>query len=353
MNDITGIGKILPIDKLLEIISSACGRISKAYFDKKDVRTEAYKIEKHAEAEAKGLQTIANAIKGQDHLIGKIKYVGGKIEMNSLKNHIVDIQQPELINPPLEIRSDERLNYQEAKKQLNIESVIAFTAEELIDELPVLDKAIDKDWVTRFFRIVEDVSNDEMQLLWGKILAGEIKQPKSYSLRTLELLRNLSQAEAITFMKVANYAIKEEGKTYTLYTSVNGTTWDINQNKEYSDIEYTDIALLSETGLIQPYSSTIIAMENNSRDSFHVFIIGDIVIIINIKANTETIKMPVVIFTKAGNELINLISPNPSMKYLKSFANSIREKGNVDIKFGKIKTEKGGFTSYSYPLEDL
>ena len=46
LNDILGFGKVLPIDKLIEIISNSVGKISKHYFDKKDVDTKVYEIEK-------------------------------------------------------------------------------------------------------------------------------------------------------------------------------------------------------------------------------------------------------------------------------------------------------------------
>src|SRR5690606_7233918 len=101
----------------------------------------------------------------------------------------------ELTTPTLEERTQSRIDHREAQKQLNLENVTAYAAEQLLNEQPVTDEPIDEDWKTRFFNIAEDVSNDEMQALWGRILAGEIKNPKSYSLRTLELLRNFSKEE--------------------------------------------------------------------------------------------------------------------------------------------------------------
>jgi hypothetical protein len=48
LQDILGIGKILPIDKLIDVVSSSVGRISKPYFDKKDSDSKAYEIKKIA-----------------------------------------------------------------------------------------------------------------------------------------------------------------------------------------------------------------------------------------------------------------------------------------------------------------
>ena len=41
----------------------------------------------------------------------------------------------------------------------------------------------------RFFDAVGNVSNEELQKLWGKVLAGEMQQPGSCSLRTMEVIR--------------------------------------------------------------------------------------------------------------------------------------------------------------------
>jgi hypothetical protein len=68
---------------------------------------------------------------------------------------------------------------------------------------PPPPEAPDADWVARFFGVVQDVSAEEMQALWGKILAGEIRHPGRLSLRTLDILRNLTTAEAKVFTSIS------------------------------------------------------------------------------------------------------------------------------------------------------
>lgn len=43
------------------------------------------------------------------------------------------------------------------------------------------------DWLMRFFDAVGNISNKDLQQLWGKVLANEIVKPKACSLRTLDL----------------------------------------------------------------------------------------------------------------------------------------------------------------------
>lgn len=346
LNDILGLGKVLPIDKLIDIVSNSVGKISKSYFDKKDVDTKAYEIEKLAEARAKEMKIIATAVKENFQLTGGIEYKEDKLAISSPKELPTETKQTILINPPLEDRTQERLNFQEAKKQLNIENVTAFAAEELKNEPPVTDEPLDEDWTTRFFRIAEDISNEEMQAWWGKILAGEIKQPKTYSLRTLELIRNLSKLEATTFMKVANFAIKSGNANYLFKSNDEELL-----SKKYN-INYGDIALLIEIGLIQPGDFVSYQLLQQPTDSQRVFTSGNIVIIAKVKANTPTIQMPVNVFTNAGNELLKLIKPNTPFDYLTAIANSIKNE-NVEVKYGHILSWEGNNIRHTQPLQDF
>lgn len=346
LNDVLGLGKVLPIDKLIEIVQKSVGRISKPYFDRKDIDTKAYEIKRLAEAHAEEMKIIANAVKENFQLTGGIEYKEDKIAITSPKEIPIETKQPIFIDSTLEVRTNDRLNFQEAKKQLNIENVTGFAAEELKNEPPINDEPIDEDWTTRFFRIVEDVSNEDMQALLGKILAGEIKQPKTYSLRTLELIRNLSKREADTFMKVANFAIKLGNTNYIF--KINNE--DLLSKKH--NIQYDDIALLIEIGLIQPGDFVSLQLFQQPTDSQSVFIYGNIITIAKIKANTPTIQMPVNVFTNSGNELLKLINFKPSMDYLTEVAKSIKSE-NVDVKYGFIISREGTMYRHTQPLQDF
>ncbi|WP_433703744.1 DUF2806 domain-containing protein [Paraburkholderia sacchari] len=52
------------------------------------------------------------------------------------------------------------------------------------------------DWLCRWRSCASQMSSDELQTLFAKVLAGEIKAPGRFSLRTLDFLKNLSRDEA-------------------------------------------------------------------------------------------------------------------------------------------------------------
>lgn len=95
----------------------------------------------------------------------------------------------------------------ESRKMNNVHQVIEKAQSQFTNGEQVSGEPVDQDWQNRFFSIVEDVSNEEMQKLWAQVLAGEIKQPKSYSMRTLDTLRNMTKEDAELFVASTTYLI--------------------------------------------------------------------------------------------------------------------------------------------------
>lgn len=68
---------------------------------------------------------------------------------------------------------------------------------------------VNEDWVYRWRDAAGEVSSEDMQVLWGKVLAGEIRHPGAFSLRTLDFLRNLSSDEAKLIERLAQFVIDD------------------------------------------------------------------------------------------------------------------------------------------------
>jgi uncharacterized repeat protein (TIGR03899 family) len=346
IKDMLGLGKVFPIDKLIDLVSNSVGRISKPYFDKKDINTKAYEIEKLAEARAKEMKIIANAVKENFKLTGGIEYKEERIAISSPIEIDLGEQPNNILIPEIQERTKQRIDFQQTKKQLNIESITAIAAEELKDEPPITDEPVDEDWTTRFFNIVEEISNEDMQALWGRILAGEVKEPKSYSLRTLELIRNLSKKEADTFMKVAKFSIKSGNGHYVFKGN------DENKLSKDFKINYEDIALLTEIGLIQPGDFVNHQFFKQTTDRQRFLIAGNIILFVNVKAETPTIMMPVNVFSSSGNQLLKLVKSIPPFEYLEYFSNSIKSE-NVDIKYAHILDNNNDNITHTNPLQEF
>ena len=157
----------------------------------------------------------------------------------------------------------QRIQFQEEKRQSNIVSVIGQAAQELGDK-EVHDHEVDHDWTAGFFSDVQDVSSEEMQQLWAKILAGEVERPGTTSLNTMSILKGLDRKTAILFRNLCSArmtpVIGRYGGGYVqtgtdIVLSLDGRATQ-NSLQEFG-LSYESLNRLNEHGLIVPeYNST-------------------------------------------------------------------------------------------------
>ena len=101
-------------------------------------------------------------------------------------------------------RTGTRLLQMEEQRQQNFEAVASQAAQKLPEQ--VSDEPVHPDWTARFFESVKDVSDETMQSLWSSVLAGEVSLPGRTSLRTLDVIKNLSPEEARMFSELAQFS---------------------------------------------------------------------------------------------------------------------------------------------------
>ena len=65
--------------------------------------------------------------------------------------------------------------------------------------------SMENDWIVNFFDKSRIVSDNEMQDLWSRVLAGEANSPGTYSKRTVNFLSDLEKAEAGLFTKLCGF----------------------------------------------------------------------------------------------------------------------------------------------------
>lgn len=99
-----------------------------------------------------------------------------------------------------------------SRDQRRVENLTACLEEaaKAIDEDPTFSlpgKDIDLDFLDDWQDKAERTNSDYMRILWGRILKGELQQPRKYPRRILGILRNLTMEEAELFTKVARYAV--------------------------------------------------------------------------------------------------------------------------------------------------
>ena len=324
IKDLAGLSE--PLKRLIEVAAEGVGAISRPFLIKANANAKAFEI-----------RTIAQAIADSQKLLGITKYEDGNVIIESApKQEILPATENDI-----EQRILMRVAYQQAKKQSNIEQVVQFAAEDLQTEQEVTQEKPDSDWVTRFFDISEDISSENMQALWGKILAGEIKKPGSYSLRTLELLKNINQKEAELFVKVGKIAIVATDKV--LIPNPDNGKYLVDK----FGLAFTDFLALREIGLLVPNDLQYKLYASTEKKQV-VFKSGKTCIVVARTKETPQQGLPCIVFTEIGKQLFQLIDKNflADPEYVKYFSRFWRHEG-VEIKSGIIIDEKNGFITYA------
>ena len=219
---------IRALEKLLEYAASGIGAVAGPMLAPWQARREAAALQIAAQGEADALRIIAAAqVEARDALVSTASGVRGEIDIAKTVR--------------------QRIQFQEDKRHRNIGSVVGRTAE-LIGEKEVPNQEPDHDWTARFFNYIQDVSSGEMQLLWAKVLSGQIEQPGNVSIRGLSILRNLDQATAKLFQKLCSCCVMSLSWVDVRVPSL-GRNAGENSLKTFG-FSFDDLNILNEHGLI-------------------------------------------------------------------------------------------------------
>ncbi len=297
--DILGLGK--PATKLIEVLSAGTG----TWYRPRAIRNEAA-----AQAEAIKLLGAAETSVEAEKIVARAKATAiANVTLLEAETSIED-----------RIRS--RQEHQALSKQSNIEAIALAAANQLPPE--VSDKPVDENWRTRFFNIAEDISGEKMQQHWGKLLAGEVAEPGSYSLRTLEVFRNLSQNEALAFQRIRCLAT-DTGAILKLTSTTKGF--------EEFGIDYDAILMLRESGLLLAGDTISIAIPITSEKPYAAIPYNGKMLLFKPNVKIDELVLNILSLSTAGTELLSLIEPQPHRSYLNKLANHLSTK-NCSLSLG-------------------
>lgn len=145
------------------------------------------------------IEKVANAISGvsapwQIKRIARAESEADKIRAEA------DIEISELWQ-----RAVRRFFAEETKKQNNIESIAFKAIPEVSDKAKPED--VEDDWIVNFFDKCRLISDEEMQALWARILAGEANSPGKFSKKTVNLVSALDKSDAELFTRVCSFGV--------------------------------------------------------------------------------------------------------------------------------------------------
>ena len=260
----------------------------------------------------------------------------------------------------VEVYTEVALQSKEAqtlKEQLNKDKVLIYAANNLQDTTDVSEDKVDEEWLANFFEHTKFATSEYMQKLWGKILADEVKQPNSYSIRALNTLRVLKKTDAEKFSKMCNLLLSNCNKTY------HRVIYDSKYFYEKFNITDSDLSYLEEIGLIQStsleYPAGILIDNDNA-----IFTYGGKKVFWYERKNLPAAFLDIPFFniTHLGKELLRLVIPEFQNDYInvihknlikqnKEYKISVADFNAIEFIENKLYVNRSYFTKLEPILE--
>ena len=202
----------------------------------------------------------------------------------------------------------------------NVGEILAKAQQQFSPDEEVSNEPVNKDWMTRFLDIAETISDDEMRDLWARVLAGEVKRPTTYSLRTLDVLRNITKTEAELIVKSSNFIVGNSICTEDFALTLDEQLLLDDMGIIYGEQLYT--SLIPSTGKMQfPLNRQML-----------LWIYAPVNLHMSIKCHK---------LTKAGRDILNLIQENDYVDFAINLAQHLKKQGAQGVTVNKILAIKG------------
>jgi hypothetical protein len=281
-------------------------------------------IKRNAESHAAALRLMTKEISEAEEILPE----GTEIEYNKEGLRLSTRTNPETL--ALRKRSLTRNAATELIGQSCLEGVIPAATPELADLTSVPDQKPDPTWTIRFLGYAEGMADPYLQELWGKVFAGEIKQPGSYSLRTLDVLSAMTQKEAERFVAACQYLV------WTPVYQCIPRDITFLRGSDFTNVR--DFTELAEIGLFQETDVLIDPFGVGLKEYYFGF--SDVALAVTkdqTPTNTVWLNpgLNIWLLTKSGRDLTKFFLWRTPNGYVENFREGIRKMG-WESRIGKI-----------------
>lgn len=161
------------------------------------------------------------------------------------------------VDPAYAVAASHKYAERIVRSQVNLDLIAAKAVEELsklpapAPDVPQEDvPPVDDDWLNVFEAEASQMSSDHAQRIFAKILAGEIKQPSTFSKKTLKLMSQLDNHAAEVFSRACSIAVSQRHGGKIFDARVVGLGDVGNNSLAPYGLSYTECTLLQEYGLV-------------------------------------------------------------------------------------------------------
>lgn len=205
------------------------------------------------------------------------------------------------------------------RNDVNVSKAVIVAENILLDEQkPASDEKVEDDWLHTWRENAGKVSTSELQDLWGRILAGEVKNPGSYPIRTMEFLKGLSKDEAELISKLAKYVI------------AGNIIRDKDTFLEADGIPFGALLFLQEIGVVSGVEALGLSNQFKSvaTDKYlKPLIYNNKALIIEHTDPSKVLKLKIYQLTHVGKQVLALASFTSNEDYLYSIGQDIAKQG--------------------------
>lgn len=213
------------------------------------------------------------------------------------------------------------------RQQYNLSKAIAHAIQEINKEKTnkenYVSDDIDNDWLNRWKGCASNFSVDDMQKLWGRILAGEVEKPGTFGYQTLEVVNRLTSKDAELFMRFANCSVGFAETNIVIYPY----GWD-----RHTKFPLKEIMVLNELGLlhdsVKSYSGSLEAnvrtwITNQQEYGFYF-----------LSQQVADLKFHGLSFTQAGSDLARLSDLSPDVDYFSDTVIQLKQYMPFEVGYG-------------------
>lgn len=204
----------------------------------------------------------------------------------------------------LEERALQRLIHEEARKQKNIESITAKALLEIKENAE--PEKLSPDWIAYFFEKCRNVSDNEMQNIWARVLAEETNSNGSFSRRTINLISNLEKKDAESFIALNRFSVEIDSLPHPLIYDTENEIYFSN-GINFGVLNHLDTIGLITFDLSVGYD---LVVEGNEYENIRYF--DEVVRFDGMKQRQENrFTLGSVCLTDTGFELAQICNPEP------------------------------------------
>ncbi len=219
----------------------------------------------------------------------------------------------------LEERAVNRFVYEQIKQQANIEQITQKAFPQITDDAK--PDLVENDWVTHFLEKCRLISDEDLQKIWAKLLAGQMNKPGKFSKRSIDWLAAASKHDAETLVKLRN-----------IVCEINGISEAIQfEHHESVKFDLFFCRELESSGLLSIADGmNYIRANPKPPQQFEIRYFDSVVKVTKWQSASQAFCVGRLNLSQTGKELISLCNGNPIPEFFTEALRNMRQWNHIE-----------------------